>query len=75
MFKTISPPLIAALFALGIVPGSGDAEEASEALVIVEAEPSINELELGIGYVSDDAYRFGRYNDLKDQGEGKGIIF
>ncbi len=24
--------------------------------------------ELGIGYVSDDAYRFGRYNGLQDKG-------
>jgi len=27
-----------------------------------------NELELGIGYVSDDAYKFGRYNGLQEEG-------
>ncbi len=28
----------------------------------------LNEMELGIGYVSDDAYKFGRYNGLQKRG-------
>jgi MtrB/PioB family decaheme-associated outer membrane protein len=47
-------------------------------VVIEEAEPLVpeeflsetpySEIELGIGYVSDDAYRFGRYNGLQSEG-------
>jgi len=33
-----------------------------------EAEPIVNDYEWGIGYVFDDAYKFGRYNGLEDQG-------
>jgi MtrB/PioB family decaheme-associated outer membrane protein len=44
------------------------AEEATEVPVAAEAVPSVNELDLGLGYVSDDAYHFGRYNGLTDQG-------
>ena len=46
--------------------------------VIEEAEPLVpeeflsekpySEIELGIGYVSDDAYKFGRYNGLQSKG-------
>jgi len=36
-----------------------------EALI---SEPVYNEIELGIGFVSDDAYKFGRYNDLESKG-------
>jgi MtrB/PioB family decaheme-associated outer membrane protein len=32
------------------------------------SEPVVNKIELGIGYVSDDAYKFGRYNGLQTQG-------
>lgn len=33
-----------------------------------EAEATVNHIEFGAGYVSDDAYRFGRYNGLQEQG-------
>ncbi|MEN8167746.1 MAG: MtrB/PioB family decaheme-associated outer membrane protein [Pseudomonadota bacterium] len=69
MFKTKTPLLIAALHALGITPGLALAEaESEEQLVVVEAEPAVNEFEMGIGYIDDDAYRFGRYNGMVDQG-------
>ncbi len=68
MSITRTSPLIATLLTLGLVTDSLVAEERSETLVVVEAEPTINELELGIGHVSDDAYRFGRYNGLIDRG-------
>ena len=32
------------------------------------SEPVLNKIELGIGYVSDDAYKFGRYNGLQTKG-------
>lgn len=32
------------------------------------SEPMYSEIELGIGYVSDDAYKFGRYNGLQTEG-------
>lgn len=32
------------------------------------SETSYNSIELGGGYISDDAYRFGRYNGMKDEG-------
>jgi MtrB/PioB family decaheme-associated outer membrane protein len=44
--------------------------EEGEPLVPVAflSEPVISKIELGIGYVSDDAYKFGRYNGLQTQG-------
>jgi len=44
--------------------------EEGEPLVPVEfiSTPITNRIELGIGYVSDDAYKFGRYNGLQTQG-------
>ena len=46
------------------------ASDVSEPLVpeAFLSEPVYNEIELGIGYVSDDAYKFGRYNGLQTQG-------
>ena len=32
------------------------------------SQPILSEIELGIGYVSDDAYKFGRYNGMQTQG-------
>lgn len=32
------------------------------------SEPIHNEIEIGIGYVSDDAYKFGRYNGMYEKG-------
>jgi MtrB/PioB family decaheme-associated outer membrane protein len=32
------------------------------------SRPILNEMELGIGYVSDDAYKFGRYNGMQTKG-------
>ncbi len=32
------------------------------------SRPIRNEIELGLGYVSDDAYKFGRYNGLQTKG-------
>jgi len=44
--------------------------EEGEPLVPVAflSEPVVNKIELGIGYVSNDAYKFGRYNGLQTQG-------
>ena len=32
------------------------------------SEPIYSDIELGIGYVTDDAYFFGRYNGLQTEG-------
>lgn len=32
------------------------------------SQPVLSKIELGIGYVSDDAYKFGRYNGLQSKG-------
>ena len=68
-------PLIIYLTASGLVSAAAFAEDNSlaeeeEPLVPEEfiSKPILNEIELGIGYVSDDAYRFGRYNGLQTQG-------
>ncbi|MBE9559643.1 MAG: MtrB/PioB family outer membrane beta-barrel protein, partial [Proteobacteria bacterium] len=44
--------------------------EESELIVPVEfiSRPVLNEMQLGIGYVSDDAYKFGRYNGMQTKG-------
>ena len=59
----------------GLVPGSAFAEdrpssEEEEPLVPEQfiSKPILNEIELGVGYVSDDAYKFGRYNGLQTKG-------
>ncbi len=46
-------------------PKQGDDPIVPEALI---SEPVYSEIELGIGYVSDDAYKFGRYNGLQTKG-------
>lgn len=63
-----SKRLLATLLSLGIAPGLLVAEETPKALDVVEAEPSVNEFEMGISYVTDDSYRFGRYNGMIDKG-------
>jgi MtrB/PioB family decaheme-associated outer membrane protein len=65
----------------GFVPGIAFAEdkpvtegpsltEEGEPIVPEEiiSDPIHNEIELGIGYVSDDAYKFGRYNGMQEKG-------
>jgi MtrB/PioB family decaheme-associated outer membrane protein len=44
--------------------------EEGELLVPVEivSERILRDMELGIGYVSDDAYKFGRYNGMQEKG-------
>ena len=32
------------------------------------SEPTHSQVELGVGYVTDDAYRFGRYTGLEEEG-------
>jgi MtrB/PioB family decaheme-associated outer membrane protein len=61
--------LIIYLLTSGLVPGAALAEE-EEGLVPAEfiSKPIVSEIELGLGYVSDDAYKFGRYNGLQTKG-------
>jgi len=73
--KTKTSLLIFSLTTSGFVASNVFVQEASaqeddEPLVPVEiiSEPVTSEIELGIGYVSDDAYKFGRYNGLQTKG-------
>jgi MtrB/PioB family decaheme-associated outer membrane protein len=53
----------------GIPVGKSLTEEGE--LIVPEeivSEQILNDIELGIGYVSDDAYKFGRYNGLQQKG-------
>jgi MtrB/PioB family decaheme-associated outer membrane protein len=50
------------------MPLTSPAEDAANPTEVAQAEPSSNEVELGAGYIFDDAYHFGRYNGLVDQG-------
>ena len=52
------PVIIAALF--HAVPAVAPALDMSQ--------PSYSEVELGFGYVTDDAFRLGRYTGLADKG-------
>ena len=72
--------LIATGFVAGFVPSfvlaqdvntqSEETTENGEPLVPEEfiSEPVLNRIDLGIGYISDDAYKFGRYNGMQTQG-------
>ncbi len=73
--KTQTSLLIIYLTTSGLVSGAAFAEDKSlsvegEPLVPVAflSEPVVNKIELGIGYVADDAYKFGRYNGLQTKG-------
>jgi len=57
-----NPPLLIALTlcCIGTAPGA----MAQDKLQTYTSETQ----ELGVGYLSDDAYRFGRYNGLQDEG-------
>jgi MtrB/PioB family decaheme-associated outer membrane protein len=72
MFITKTTQVVkATVFTLALIPTISPAEEATGEVVLTKemlAVPSVNEIELGAGYVFDDAYHFGRYNGLIDQG-------
>lgn len=58
------------VYETSLVPDVFEVTETAEPLVPVEliSETVLNEIELGVGYVSDDAYKFGRYNGLQSEG-------
>ena len=73
--------LVASGIMSGLVSGSAFAEdkpvtegpsltEKGEPIIPEEiiSDPIHNEIEIGIGYVSDDAYKFGRYNGMYEKG-------
>jgi len=72
------PLLIIYLATTGLTSGvtsstafaENSAAENFEPLVPEEfiSRPILNKIELGIAYVSDDAYKFGRYNGMQTQG-------
>ncbi len=52
------------------VSGGPSLSEDGESIVSEKfiSQPVLNEIELGIGYISEDAYKFGRYNGMQTQG-------
>lgn len=64
MSKKNTKTLLATLISMILTPGAIQAAEATG----VQAEPSVNEVEIGVGYIENDAYRFGRYNGMTDEG-------
>jgi MtrB/PioB family decaheme-associated outer membrane protein len=49
------------------IPITGQAEEQASAAQD-ESATLVSQVELGIGYLGEDAYRFGRYNGLEEEG-------
>jgi MtrB/PioB family decaheme-associated outer membrane protein len=73
--KTRTSLLIFYLASAALVSGNAFAQdtlnEKDDSPLIPEAfisEPIYSDIELGIGYVADDAYFFGRYNGLQSEG-------
>jgi len=73
--KTKTSLLIFYLASAGLVTGNAFAQDTpnqeDDSPLIPEAfisEPIYSDIELGIGYVADDAYYFGRYNGLQTEG-------
>ena len=58
-----TPLMIVTLLSAGIAGTSAKAADDVEG-----AELPINEIEIGLGYVSDDSWKFGRYNGLYQKG-------
>jgi len=54
----------------GSIPEGKSLTEEGEPIVPEEiiSRQILNEMEIGIGYVSDDAYKFGRYNGMQEKG-------
>lgn len=71
--KTRTSLLLACFAGCGLAGNYGFAQENAdeEPGLVPEAflsEPIYSDIELGIGYVADDAYFFGRYNGLQSEG-------
>ena len=71
--RTRTSLLIACLTSFGLAASNGFAQEdaTDEPGIVPEAlisEPVYSDIELGVGYVTDDAYFFGRYNGLQTRG-------
>lgn len=73
--KTRTSLLIVFLASSALVTGNAYAQDTPDpedtAPVVPDAfisEPVYSDIELGIGYVADDAYFFGRYNGLQTEG-------
>ena len=71
--KTRRTLLLALCAGCGLTGSYAFAQETAdeEPGIVPEAfisEPIYNDIELGIGYVADDAYFFGRYNGLQSEG-------
>ena len=77
--KTKTSLLILSLTATGFtsIPVLAAEQSAEITLGVVPEElissSIVNEIELGIGYISDDAYKFGRYNGMQSE-EGVFVV-
>jgi len=68
MINVRTTRMVGLLLAMVMVSCSLAAAETTEKVEAVEAEPSVNEIEVGLWYLSDDAYRFGRFNGMTEAG-------
>nr|MDJ0805456.1 MtrB/PioB family decaheme-associated outer membrane protein [Gammaproteobacteria bacterium] len=59
-----SRTLLATLISLILTPGVIHAADTTGP----QAEPSVNEVEIGLGNIENDSYRFGRFNGMTDEG-------
>ena len=57
----------AALVTMAVIPAAYAADAAEDPAVTALVRPT-NVLEAGVGYVSDDSFKFGEYNGLQDKG-------
>ena len=61
--------LLASGFFYGLAYAQDELEERDPQPLVPDAlvsRPIVSEIELGLGYVSDDAYKFGRYNGMQN---------
>ena len=68
MNKVTTTRMAGLALTLAMVSCSLAAEETTEQVEVLEAEPSVNEIEVGAWFLSDDAYRFGRFNGMTEAG-------
>lgn len=73
--RTLVLAVRAALLAMALLPAAHAAESAAPNPAVAEVNPAVTELtqqqssvELGVGYVGRDSFKFGEYNGLGNQG-------
>jgi MtrB/PioB family decaheme-associated outer membrane protein len=65
--RTSASAVRAALVAMAFAPAAFAADTAADPAVVAQTQPT-NFVEAGIGYVTQDSFKFGQYNGLFDKG-------